>query len=111
MGSLTATQVFAFLYATATQILGVSLLVKARGFTHLGYTLASIAVLVSSFFALSWLLANGAKLNILLPILAATVPLGSIMVGAILFGEPVSWSKLAMLVAACVLIGLATAFD
>jgi len=110
MGSLTAAQVLAFLYATATQILGVSLLVKTRGFTHVGYTAGTIVVLISSFFALAWLLANGAKLNILLPVLAATVPLGSIMVGVFFFGEPASWLKIGLLVGACVLIGLAAAF-
>lgn len=110
MGSLTATQIFAFLYATATQIVGVSLLVKTRGFTQVGYTIAAIAVLISSFFALSWLLANGAKLNILLPVLAATVPLCSILVGVFFFGETASWLKIALLIGACGMIGLAAAF-
>lgn len=110
MGSISALQVFAFLYATVTQVVGVSFLVKTRGFSHLGWTIATIVVLISSFFALSWLLANGAKLNILLPVLAATVPLASIMVGVFFYGEPASWLKLALLVGACALIGMAAAF-
>jgi len=110
LGSLSAAQVLVFLYATVTQVVGVSFLVKTRAFTHVGWTIATIAVLISSFFALSWLLANGAKLNILLPILAATVPLASIMVGVFFYGEPASWLKLSLLIGACALIGLAAAF-
>ncbi|WP_205693855.1 SMR family transporter [Croceicoccus ponticola] len=109
MGALTGTQIGAFLFAVITQVVGVTFLVKTRGFTHAGWTAATIVVLITSFFSLAWLLNNGAKLNILLPILAATVPLFSVMIGVFFYGEAASAMKIALLVGACVLIGIAAA--
>ncbi len=109
IGTLPAAQIGAFLFALTTQIIGVSLLIRTRGFTQLGWTAATVVVLIASFWSLAWLLMNGAKLNILLPLLAATVPLASIMIGIFFYGEPASLLKIGLLITACALIGVASA--
>ncbi|HEX2794027.1 MAG TPA: hypothetical protein VHN58_06310 [Croceicoccus sp.] len=109
MAGLSAAQIGVFIYIVATQIVGIAFLVKTRGFTQPGWTAATIAILVSSFFAMSWLLENGAKLNILFPVLSAVVPLCTVMVGIFVYGEAASATRIGLLVGACVLIGAASA--
>jgi hypothetical protein len=47
---------------------------------------------------------------VLIPLLATIVPLSSIAIGVLLYGESASWARIGTLVAACVLIGVASYF-
>jgi hypothetical protein len=52
---------------------------------------------------------GGAKLGIMMPLLAAVIPIGIIAIGVFMYGEKASPAKVALLVAACGLIGAAAA--
>ena len=58
-----------------------------------------------------WMVARmyhgGAKLGIMMPLLAAVIPLGIIVIGIYMYGESASMLKIALLVGACGLIGAA----
>jgi small multidrug resistance pump len=50
---------------------------------------------------------GGAKLGIMMPLLAAVIPIGIIVIGISLYGESASVLKVALLIGACGLIGAA----
>jgi hypothetical protein len=54
------------------------------------------------------LLNSGINLGILLPFMAAVVPLCAIAVGILFYGESASFIKLFLLVSACLVIGFAS---
>jgi hypothetical protein len=54
------------------------------------------------------LLNSGINLGILLPFMAAVVPLCAIAVGILFYGESASFIKLSLLVSACLVIGFAS---
>ena len=94
---------------TLTQIAGVTMLVKTVGFRDPVWTIACLATYAVSLFLLAETLRQGMALSLLMPILAALVPLASILIAVILFREQASWMKLGLLSLACVLIGAAAA--
>jgi hypothetical protein len=50
---------------------------------------------------------SGAKLGIMSPLLAAVIPLGVIAIGVLMYHESASPMRIALLLAACGLIGAA----
>lgn len=94
---------------TITQIAGVTLLVKTVGFRDPMWTAACLGVYVVSLFLLAETLRQGMALSLLMPILAALVPLASIAIAVLFFREQASWMKIGLLSSACVLIGAAAA--
>ncbi len=95
------------LFVTVTQVIGSTLLVKSDGFRALGWTAACLGVYVVSFFAMATMFREGMPLGILLPLLAAVVPLLAIGVGVLFLGESASWTRLGLLGLSCVLVGIA----
>jgi multidrug transporter EmrE-like cation transporter len=95
------------LFVTITQVIGSSLLVKTDGFRALGWTALCLGIYVVSFFAMATMFREGMPLGLLLPLLAAIVPLLAIGVGVFFFGETASSLRIGLLVLACVLIGVA----
>ena len=53
------------------------------------------------------LLSAGVNLSLIVPLLSAGAPLGSIAVATLAYGEPASLAKIATLIVACLLIGAA----
>jgi hypothetical protein len=53
----------------------------------------------------------GLPLSLLIPIVAATVPLATIFVGITFFKEVASITKILVLCTACILIGIASALE
>ncbi len=94
---------------TITQIAGVTLLVKTGGFRDPMWTAACLGTYVVSLFLLAETLRQGMALSLLMPILAALVPLASIAIAVVFFREQASWMKIGLLSTACVLIGAAAA--
>lgn len=94
---------------TITQIAGVTLLVKTGGFRDPMWTAACLGTYVVSLFLLAETLRQGMALSLLMPILAALVPLASIAIAVVFFREQASWMKIGLLTSACVLIGAAAA--
>jgi hypothetical protein len=50
---------------------------------------------------------GGAKLGIVMPLLAAVIPIGIIAIGVLMYGERASFFKILVLLAACGLVGAA----
>jgi quaternary ammonium compound-resistance protein SugE len=96
-----------FILVIATQIVGGIFLPKTEAFRNLPWTAACIGTYVLSFWAMALMIQRGTPLSMLLPFMAAVVPLALIGVGVWVYGEPASWAKLSVLTAACALIGVA----
>ena len=90
-----------------TQVLGSTLLVKTNGFRELWWTLGCLAVYAVSFYILAETIRQGMALSLVMPILAASVPLVTIAVAIMFLGEQASMLRLGLLVSACLLIGVA----
>lgn len=90
-----------------TQVAGASMLPKTAAFRHLPWTLACLATYAISLYALARTLNEGMNLSLAMPVLAAIVPLLSILVAVAILGEPLLWLRVSLLGAACLLIGLA----
>ena len=106
---MSVTSVLIFLFSVAVQIGGITLLPKTAGFTKPLMTLACCTLMLLGIAALARLSYRGVELGILIPIMAATIPLLTIFMGIVLYQESASPLKLSLLGAACVLIGVAAA--
>ncbi|AZI35618.1 hypothetical protein NT2_07_00970 [Caenibius tardaugens NBRC 16725] len=98
-----------FIVVVLGQIGGSVLLGRTAGFTHLGWSLLCALIYVISFYCLAVLLKEGAALSLLMPLMAATVPIGAILISVFVFGEAASWMRLALLGLACVIVAVASA--
>ncbi len=107
---LTLRTVLLVVFVTLTQVAGSALLVKTDGFRALGWTGLCLGIYVASFYAMAVMFREGMPLGLLLPLLAAVVPLMAIAVGVMLFGETASWTRLGLLFASCILVGVAAKF-
>lgn len=97
-----------FIVVLVSQLIGVGLLPKTNGYTHPGYSIAQLTLFAISFAAMARLLKSGAQLGILIPLLSTAMPLASVMIGIAFYHESASWPRVAMLVAAVVLVGFAS---
>ncbi|RKF23065.1 hypothetical protein D6851_00740 [Altericroceibacterium spongiae] len=96
-----------FAAALLGQIIGASLLPKTNGFQDLKWTAISLLSFGMSLFVISLLIKRGFALSIVVPLLSGLVPLTVGLVAIWFQGEPASYAKIAMLIAACALISLA----
>ncbi len=90
-----------------TQVAGSSMLVKTGGFRDPAWSLACVAIYALSFYVLAETIRQGMALSLIMPILAAVVPLVTIGVAVVFLGEHASWLRLGLLSGACVIIGVA----
>jgi quaternary ammonium compound-resistance protein SugE len=90
-----------------TQVVGASLLAKTVGFRDPGWTVACLGIYIVSMYLLAETIRQGMALSLIMPILAALVPLATIAVAVLVLKEQASWLRLGMLSGACVLIGVA----
>ena len=95
------------LIVAATQVGGATLLTKTNGFREIGWTVACLATYAVSLFVLAETIRQGMALSLVMPILAALVPMATIAVAVVVLGESASWLRLGLLSGACVLIGIA----
>jgi quaternary ammonium compound-resistance protein SugE len=94
--------------SVAAQIIAIGLLPRTGGFSHPVPTIGCIVAFIFSFWMVACLLHAGASLGVLVPLMSALVPLGAMLVGIAVYGETSSLPKILALVAACVLVGLAS---
>ncbi len=92
----------------ATQIIGGIFLPRTNAFRHVGWTVLCVGTYIISFWCMSVSISRGLPLSMLMPILAATVPLALVIVGVVIYREPASLQKIAVLGAACIAIGFAS---
>jgi multidrug transporter EmrE-like cation transporter len=98
-----------FFAAVGFQLVAVVFLPRTRGFTNPLPTIACAAFFVCGIWMVARMYYGGAKLGIMMPLLAAVIPLGIIVIGVSMYGESASVLKVALLVGACGLIGAAAA--
>ena len=105
---LSFTSVGLFVFLLLTQILGASLLPRTAGFTDPLWTAACLTTYFVSLWSFAYMIRAGMPLSLLVPILAATVPLATIFVGIVFYKEAASAAKIITLCSACGLIGFAS---
>ena len=107
MTAISPTIIFMILVSGAAQLLALSLLPLTRGFTQPWPTLVVCTSLLLGVGVLARVANSGVNISILVPILAAVVPIGTIIVGVFAYGEAASLARISVLILACMLIGLA----
>jgi multidrug transporter EmrE-like cation transporter len=97
-----------FVLAAAGQVLAIGLLPRTQGFTNAGYSIACVVTFSLSLWLIARILQSGVNLGILVPLMSAVAPLGGVAVAILIYGEHASLPKVAALVIACGLIGVAS---
>lgn len=107
MAQLSPLVIVTLIISVGLQIFAVYMMPLTRGLTQLVPTLIfGSAILVSTALAVR-VAYSGVPLSLIIPLMAALVPLGGISVAIMVYGEPASWQKIGALVAACALVGVA----
>jgi quaternary ammonium compound-resistance protein SugE len=96
-----------FFASVGFQLLAVMLLPRTQGFTNPLPTVGCAALFVCGIWMVARLYHGGAKLGIVMPLLAAVIPIGIIAIGVLMYGERASFFKILVLLAACGLVGAA----
>jgi len=109
MSMLTARMVTLFIIGAVGQAGGSLLLGRTAGFTQVPWSLACAGVYAVSFWALSTLIREGGPLSLIMPLLAAIVPLAVSIIAIVAMGESASTLRVSLLVVACLTIGVAGA--
>ncbi|HKT16352.1 MAG TPA: hypothetical protein VJR87_13215 [Allosphingosinicella sp.] len=91
----------------AFQILGLYLIPMTRGFTEPLPSIGAALAFLIGVPLLARMVHSGANISILMPIVAAAVPLGAVAVGIFAYGESASAARVVALVVACILVGVA----
>lgn len=107
MANISINVVFMFLVSVASQVFAIYLLPLTRGATAPLPTLSVMGLFCIFAVILSKLLNYGMNLSLVIPLISAAIPLGAILVAIFVYGEPASFAKVASLLVACGLIGLA----
>ena len=97
-----------FVLSVALQVLALLVLPSTDGFTRPIPTIGCSICYLAGIGLLARLSAQGVPLGILIPYAAAAVPLTMVIVGIFVFGEPASVVRVLLLVAACLIIGIAS---
>lgn len=107
MANISINVVLMFFISIASQVFAVYMLPLTRGSTAPIPTLTVIASFCLFAVLLSRLLNSGLNLSFVIPIISAAIPLGATFVAILVYGESASFAKVASLVVACALIGVA----
>jgi small multidrug resistance pump len=97
-----------FTISVASQLLGVAMLPLTQGLTRPVPTVIGALGFLVGTGLMARLVNSGVNMSVLIPLNSTAVPLASIAMGVLLFGDTPSVPKLAVLLAACGLIGFAT---
>ena len=100
--------IITFTISVAAQLLGTAMLPLTQGLTRSVPTLVGALGFLIGTGLMARLVNSGVNLSVLVPLVSAAVPLASIAMGVLLFGDTPSVPKLALLLAACGLIGFAS---
>jgi multidrug transporter EmrE-like cation transporter len=100
--------IITFTISLASQLLGVAMLPLTQGLTRPVPTLIGALGFLIGTGLMARLVNNGVNLSVLIPLNSTAVPLASIAMGVLLFGDTPSVPKLAVLLTACGLIAFAS---
>jgi small multidrug resistance pump len=107
MPAITSGLIIALVGSLLFQVLGVAMLPLTEGLTRPVPTLVGALAFLIGLGLMARLVHSGVNLSLLVPLMAATVPLAAVAIGVLFFGDSASPLKVATLVAACGLIGYA----
>ena len=108
MVALTPTIIAMLAASVVFQVIGLSLMSLTKGLTVIVPSIGCGIAFLAGLGLMARLLNSGINLGILLPFMAAIVPLCAIAVGILFYGESASLTKLSLLVSACLVIGFAS---
>ncbi|RZO78570.1 MAG: hypothetical protein EVA63_10890 [Halieaceae bacterium] len=108
MVSLTPTIIAMLAASVVFQVIGLSLMPLTKGLTEIVPSIGCGLAFLAGTGLMARLLHSGINLGVLLPFVAAIVPLCAIAVGMLFYGESASLTKLSLLVSACLVIGFAS---
>jgi multidrug transporter EmrE-like cation transporter len=100
--------IITFTISLAAQVLGMAMLPLTQGLTRPVPTLIGALGFLIGLGLMARLLHNGVNISMLIPLMSTAMPLASIAMGVLWFGDSLSVPKLAVLLAACGLIGFAS---
>jgi multidrug transporter EmrE-like cation transporter len=100
-------QVCLFAIAVIANLVANGLLPQTQGFSVLIPTILCVLSFLVTITMLARLTYSGVSLGIMMPAYAAVVPLGTIAIGVLLYGESASVLRTICLVVACAMVGLA----
>lgn len=92
-----------FCVAVVANVAALGFMPATAGFTRLGPTMACIGLFVLNIWMLARLIQGGAPLSILAPVMAAVIPLTTIAIGVLVYGENSAPFRIVLLLGACVL--------
>jgi multidrug transporter EmrE-like cation transporter len=100
--------IITFTISMAAQILGLAMLPLTQGLTRPVPTLIGALGFLIGLGLMARLVNSGVNLSMLIPLMSTAMPLASLAMGILLFGDTASVPKLAVLLTACGLIGFAS---
>lgn len=108
VGTDQAVMIFMFLASMLLQVFMLSMLPLSQGYTRPWPTLAALVSMNVAIWLYARLIASGVHLSIMVPISATIIPLCSIIVGITCYGDRAPALKIALLVTATAIIGVAS---
>jgi multidrug transporter EmrE-like cation transporter len=111
MAAINVQTIGTFALQVLMQLTAIAMLPLSKGFTRAGPTLVCVLAIVASVYLLARLTNSGVNLSTLIPWAATMVPLASIAMGMLLFGETASPMKVSLLVLACLVVAAAGRFE
>jgi multidrug transporter EmrE-like cation transporter len=108
VSALSPSVIGTYIVSIVLQIAALSLLPLTQGFSRPLPTVGLIILFVVGIGLMARITAAGVPLSILIPVSSAIVPLVLVAIGVIFYGEGTSLLRVALLLVACVLIGVAS---
>jgi multidrug transporter EmrE-like cation transporter len=97
-----------FALSLVFQVSALLLLPATRGFTQLLPSLLCVGLFAVGLWMLARIIHSGVDVSILIPVSAAFVPIATTIAAVVFFHEPGSVLRVALLLVACALIGVAS---
>ncbi|OPY77989.1 MAG: hypothetical protein A4E65_02483 [Syntrophorhabdus sp. PtaU1.Bin153] len=103
--SLSLNVILLLITTISAQIAGVYFLPLTKGFTSPVHTIAGSLCFLVGIATMARLIHSGLNLSVIFPFVAAIVPLGAVVIGILVNGDPASLIRISVLVLACLAIG------
>ena len=108
MQAMTLNVVLMFITSAALQTAGIALMPLSKGLTAPLPTAGVALCYLAGIGLMIKITSSGVSIGVLIPLLATVIPLLSILLSIVFFGDSASWLKIGLLVTACLLIGFAS---
>ena len=106
--SMSISTALMFLVSIIFQVSALALLPLTKGYSNVVNSIICSVLFVIGIALLARIISTGVRMSILIPLSAAAVPIAIVGVSLVFYGEPASALKIALLLSACGIIGLAS---